>query len=77
MTINYPPFAILLRGCPNDCVLLVDTYNMLKSGLQNPIKIAKAKAMEARRSKAQRNSEANGDLTYLAKKSRQMLDDAS
>ncbi|MFO8022518.1 MAG: nicotinate phosphoribosyltransferase, partial [Perlabentimonas sp.] len=59
---------------PNDCILLVDTYNTLKSGLPNAIKVAKEMQAQGHSLKGIRLD--SGDLAYLAKKSRKMLDDA-
>jgi len=59
---------------PHDCVLLVDTYNTLKSGVPNAIKVGKE--MEARGEKLKGIRLDSGDLGWLAKKSRKMLDDA-
>jgi nicotinate phosphoribosyltransferase len=57
---------------PDDCVLLVDTYDTLKSGLPNAIRIAKRMEENGLRLNGIRLD--SGDLAYLAKKSREMLD---
>lgn len=57
-----------------NCVLLVDTYNTLKSGIPNAIKVAKE--MESRGDCLLGIRLDSGDLAYLAKKSRKLLDDA-
>ncbi|MDD2549318.1 MAG: nicotinate phosphoribosyltransferase [Bacteroidales bacterium] len=59
---------------PNDSVLLVDTYSTLESGVPNAIRVGKE--MEARGHKLKGIRLDSGDLAYLAKKSRKMLDDA-
>src|SRR6056297_198107 len=59
---------------PHDCVLLVDTYNTLKSGLPNAIKVAKE--MEARGQQLKGIRLDSGDLAFLSRKARKMLDDA-
>lgn len=59
---------------PNNCIMLVDTYNTLKSGLPNTIKVAKE--MQAKGQKLKGIRLDSGDLAYLSKKSRQVLDDA-
>ncbi len=56
----------------DDCVLLVDTYDTLKSGVPNAIKVAVE--MEERGEKLKGIRLDSGDLAYLAKKSREMLD---
>ena len=59
---------------PDNTVLLVDTYNTLKSGIPNAIKVGKE--METRGEKLLGIRLDSGDLAYLSKKSRQMLDEA-
>ncbi|MFW5832447.1 MAG: nicotinate phosphoribosyltransferase [Prolixibacteraceae bacterium] len=67
-------FRDFAKGQPDNCVLLVDTYDTLKSGLPNAVKVGKE--MEKRGEKLKGIRLDSGDLAYLAKKSRQMLDDA-
>ncbi|WP_102156597.1 nicotinate phosphoribosyltransferase [Coxiella endosymbiont of Rhipicephalus microplus] len=59
---------------PQDCILLVDTYDTLKSGVPNAIQIGKE--MESRGQKLKGVRLDSGCLSYLAKKTRKMLDDA-
>ncbi|KTD33549.1 nicotinate phosphoribosyltransferase [Legionella nautarum] len=59
---------------PDHCVLLVDTYDSLYSGIPNAIKIAQEMAARGKQLKAIRLD--SGDLAYLSKKARQMLDAA-
>jgi nicotinate phosphoribosyltransferase len=59
---------------PENCVLLVDTYDTLKSGLPNAIKVAKN--MEAKGFRLSGIRLDSGDLAYLARICRKMLDDA-
>ncbi len=59
---------------PQDCVLLVDTYNTLESGVPNAITVAKE--MEERGYKLLAVRLDSGDLAYLAKITRRLLDDA-
>lgn len=59
---------------PNDCVLLVDTYDTLKIGVPNAIKVGKE--MEERGDKLKGIRLDSGDLAWLAKESRRMLDEA-
>lgn len=59
---------------PNDCILLVDTYDTLKSGLPNAIRVAKN--MEEKGFKLNGIRIDSGDLAYLAKESRKKLDSA-
>ncbi|PKD43867.1 nicotinate phosphoribosyltransferase [Rhodohalobacter barkolensis] len=58
----------------HDCVLLVDTYDTLKSGVPNAIKVGKE--MEERGEKLKGIRLDSGDLAWLAKESRRMLDEA-
>ncbi|MCU0459678.1 MAG: nicotinate phosphoribosyltransferase [Bacteroidales bacterium] len=59
---------------PDDCVLLADTYDTLKSGLPNAITTARRMEENGHRLSGIRLD--SGDLSYLAKKSREMLDNA-
>ncbi len=59
---------------PDNCILLVDTYDTLKSGVPNAITIAKEMEKKGHRLQAIRLD--SGDLSYLARKSRKMLDQA-
>ncbi len=59
---------------PENCTLLVDTYNTLKSGIPNAIIVAKEMQQKGYELKAIRLD--SGDLAYLSKKARKMLDDA-
>jgi nicotinate phosphoribosyltransferase len=56
------------------CVLLVDTYDTLRSGVPNAIKVGLEMAEKGHRLQAIRLD--SGDLAYLAKESRKMLDQA-
>ena len=58
---------------PENCTLLVDTYNTLKSGIPNAIIVAKEMKQKGHQLKAVRLD--SGDLAYLSKKARKMLDD--
>lgn len=60
---------------PQNCLLLVDTYNVLKSGVPNAIKVFDEEIVpRGFRPKGIRID--SGDLTYLSKNARKMLDDA-
>ncbi|MEG0615192.1 MAG: nicotinate phosphoribosyltransferase, partial [Oscillospiraceae bacterium] len=58
----------------NDCTLLVDTYNVLKSGVPNAIIVFKELAEKGIRPSGIRID--SGDITYLSISARKMLDDA-
>ncbi|MGA8855439.1 MAG: nicotinate phosphoribosyltransferase [Christiangramia sp.] len=67
-------FRDFADGRPENCVLLVDTYNTLKSGIPNAIKVARE--MESRGQKLLAIRLDSGDLSYFAKESRKLLDEA-
>ena len=68
-------FQTYARNYPADCTLLVDTYNVLKSGIPNAIKAFDTEVVpRGFRPKGIRID--SGDITYLSKKARKMLDDA-
>ncbi len=68
-------FRAYARTYPNNCTLLVDTYNTLKCGVPNAIKIFNEEVVSRGfRPKGIRID--SGDITYLSKKARKMLDDA-
>jgi nicotinate phosphoribosyltransferase len=56
-----------------DCVFLVDTYDTLKSGVPNAIKVAKELGDKINFKGIRLDS---GDLAYLSKEARRMLDEA-
>lgn len=68
---EYEAFKAYAEVYPDNCVLLVDTYNVLKSGVPAAIKVFKE--MKPRSMGIRIDS---GDITYLTKKARKMLDDA-
>ena len=59
---------------PDKCILLVDTYNTLKSGIPNAIVVAKELEKKGHRLVGVRLD--SGDLAYLSKHARAMLDEA-
>ena len=59
---------------PDNCILLVDTFDTLNSGIPNAITVAKE--MENRGKKLLAIRLDSGDLAYLSKQARKMLDDA-
>lgn len=71
---EYKAFAHFAEVHPNNCVLLVDTYNTLQSGVPNAIRVAKE--MEDRGSRLKGIRIDSGDLAYLTKASRKLLDEA-
>lgn len=67
-------FSDYAEAWPENCILLVDTYNTLQSGVPNAIKIAKEMEKRGHRLKGIRLD--SGDLAWLAKRARHMLDEA-
>lgn len=59
---------------PDNCIFLVDTYNTLYSGIPNAIIVGKE--METRGQKLKGIRLDSGDLAYLSRQARKMLDDA-
>ncbi|MBQ6819612.1 MAG: nicotinate phosphoribosyltransferase [Clostridia bacterium] len=72
---EYEAFAAFAKDCPNDCVLLVDTYNTIHSGVPNAIRVFDEilKPLGVRPKGIRIDS---GDITYLTKKARRLLDEA-
>ncbi|MBE6061017.1 MAG: nicotinate phosphoribosyltransferase [Clostridium sulfidigenes] len=72
---EYEAFAAWAKTYPDNTVLLVDTYNVLKSGIPNAIKVFDEilKPM-GKRPKAVRID--SGDIAYLSIETRKMLDEA-
>ncbi|MCR3760096.1 nicotinate phosphoribosyltransferase [Clostridium felsineum] len=72
---EYEAFKAWAEVYPENCVLLIDTYNVLKSGLPNAIKvfdeILKPKGIKPSGIRID-----SGDITYLTKKCRKILDEA-
>lgn len=67
-------FRAFAEQRPQNCILLVDTYDTLRSGVPNAI--ATAREMEARGHRLAGIRLDSGDLAYLAKRARAMLDEA-
>ena len=72
---EYEAFKAYAEMYPNNCTLLVDTYNTLKSGVPNAIRVFNEvlKPMGITTCGIRLDS---GDMTYLTRKARQMLDEA-
>jgi nicotinate phosphoribosyltransferase len=67
-------FRQFAEAFPDKCVLLVDTYNTLKSGIPNAITVAKELEKKGHKLVGVRLD--SGDLAYLSKHARVMLDEA-
>lgn len=59
---------------PDACILLVDTFDTLASGVPNAIKVAKELEAQGHKLKGIRLD--SGDLAYFSRKARQQLDEA-
>ena len=72
---EYTAFKTYAEKYPDSCMLLVDTYNVLKSGIPNAIKVFDEvlKPLGKRPIGIRIDS---GDITYITKKARKMLDEA-
>lgn len=67
-------FRAFVRSFPNQGILLVDTYDTLRSGLPHAIQVGLELKKEGKRLVGIRLD--SGDLAYLSKRARQMLDEA-
>lgn len=72
---EYEAFLAYAKTYPNNTVLLVDTYSTLHSGIPNAIKVAK-EYLEPKGYRLKGIRIDSGDLTYLSRASRVMLDEA-
>ena len=71
---EFTAFSQFAMENPDDCILLVDTYDTLNSGLPNAIRVARILEENNHRLAGIRLD--SGDLAYLSRKSREILDDA-
>ena len=72
---EYEAFKAYAQNYPDNCTLLVDTFNVLKSGVPNAIKVFNEVLVpNGHRPKGIRID--SGDITYLSRKARAMLDEA-
>lgn len=71
---EYEAFKTYCEAYPNNVVLLIDTYNVLKSGAPNAIKVIKEVLLPQGIRKAGVRID-SGDIAYLSKKLRKMFDD--
>ncbi len=67
-------FRAFARSFPKDCILLVDTYDVLHSGVPNAITVGKELEANGHRLGGIRID--SGDLAFLSQQSRRMLDQA-
>jgi nicotinate phosphoribosyltransferase len=72
---EYEAFKTYCQTYPHNATLLVDTYNTLKSGVPNAIRAFNEVLKPLGITKCGIRLD-SGDMTYLSKKARKMLDDA-
>lgn len=72
---EYKAFKCYAKQYPENTVFLVDTYDVLKSGIPNAIRAAK-EVLEPMGKRLYGVRLDSGDLAYLSKKARKMLDKA-
>lgn len=72
---EYEAFKAYAEVYPDNAVFLVDTYDVINSGVPNAIQVAKD-VLEPKGHRLQGIRLDSGDLAYLAKQARRMLDEA-
>jgi len=73
---EYTAFKTYADMYPSACILLVDTYDTLKSGVPNAIRVFQEMRQEGIPLTFYGIRLDSGDLAYLSKKARKMLDEA-
>jgi nicotinate phosphoribosyltransferase len=73
---EYTAFWTYAKYYPSACILLVDTYDTLKSGIPNAIRVFKEMQKQGIPLTNYGIRMDSGDLAYLSKKARKMLDQA-
>ena len=71
---EYTAFMHYAKTYPNACTLLIDTYNTLRSGLENAIRVARD-YLEPNGYRLKGVRIDSGDMAYLSKKIRKRLDE--
>lgn len=72
---EYEAFKTYAEIYPDGCTLLIDTYNVLNSGVKNAVRVAK-EVLEPMGKRLKGVRIDSGDLAYLTKRVRKVLDDA-
>ena len=72
---EYDAFLYYAKTYPDQCTLLIDTYSTLKSGIKNAIRVAK-EYLEPNGYRLKGVRIDSGDMAYLSKKVREVLDAA-
>ena len=73
---EYTAFKTYAQLYPDACILLVDTYDTLKQGVPDAIRVFREMKAAGYPMKGYGIRLDSGDLAYLSKKARKMLDDA-
>ncbi len=73
---EYTAFKTYAKLYPDACLLLVDTYDTLRSGVPNAIRVFREMRDSGIALKNYGIRLDSGDLAYMSKKARQMLDEA-
>ncbi|TWH79888.1 nicotinate phosphoribosyltransferase [Sedimentibacter saalensis] len=73
---EYEAFKVYAENYPDSCTLLIDTYNVIKSGIPNAIRISK-EILEPMGKRLKGVRIDSGDIAYLSKKCRKMLNEAN
>lgn len=72
---EFEAFKAYAEVYPDACVLLIDTYSVLGSGVKNAVRVAK-EVLEPMGKRLKGVRIDSGDLAYLTKKVRKILDDS-
>lgn len=72
---EFEAFKTYAENYPDGCTLLIDTYNVIKSGVPNAIRTAK-EILEPMGKRLKGVRIDSGDIAYLSKKCRRMLNEA-
>lgn len=72
---EYEAFRAYAKLYPNNCTLLIDTYNVVKSGIPNAIRVFD-EVLKPKGCRPMGVRIDSGDIAYLSKRARRMLDDA-
>ena len=73
---EYSAFKAYAELYPDNCVLLVDTYDTLRSGVPNAIRVFTEMREAGKKLTRYGIRLDSGDLSYMSKKARKMLDEA-
>lgn len=72
---EYESFKVYAENYPDNCTLLIDTYNVINSGIPNAIRVSK-EVLEPMGKRLKGVRLDSGDIAYLSKKCREILDGA-